>query len=235
MLEYATAFQTSRNHVILVSDPGEDWDGEDIFYEEYSRLGSDWLQNCPPDVYEWICPTATCNRPCRSLLPEVLEEPNDWRPFGYKVEYCLSQPTEQFCRLNFSIYLAAGVLIVNALKTVLLAWIAFHPPKEPLFILGDAIQSFINTPDTHTEGSCLASADMIRKGQNWTGPHPLSPQRRRWAAAVSNRRWIFSSVVYGLYPLFHRLSPFWIEIMADILVLDMESQLECLYSSLVGD
>lgn len=195
MLDYATAFQTQRNHLILVSDPGDNWDGEEIFYEEYSRLGSNWGQGCPPKVYEWICPTATCKKPCRSLLPQVLDNADDWKPFGYKVKYCLSQPVEQHCKLNFSIYLMAGVLFVNAFKTAVLAWVAFHPPKEPLFILGDAIQSFINAPDGHTEGSCLASADMVRKGHNWMGPHPLSPKRRFWGAAISRRRWIFSSVV----------------------------------------
>ena len=197
MAEYATAFQTSRNHVMLVSDPGDDWDGKsEIFQEELAYLGSSWVADCPPQVYEWICPTATCQETCRSLLPEVERNADDWRPYGYRVKYCLSEPRPQLCRLNFSVYLAAAVLAVNLFKALIIAYVAFRPPKEPLFILGDAIQSFMVSPDAFSEGSCLASADMIRKGKNWMGPHPLSPARRRWAAAVSRRRWIFSSVVY---------------------------------------
>ncbi|EXL65261.1 hypothetical protein FOPG_18505 [Fusarium oxysporum f. sp. conglutinans race 2 54008] len=194
--EYATAFQTSRSHVLLISDPGSKPDGSDIYNMDWADLSTDWLYSCPPPVYEWICPSATCSQTCRSLLPEVKSRSNDWRPYGYRVKYCLSQPERQTCRLNFSVHIAAIILAVNAFKAAILAYTVFRPPTEPLFTLGDAIQSFMAFPDVSSRGSCLASVDHVRKGSEWAKPRVMSAKRRRWAVAVSRRRWGFSLLMY---------------------------------------
>ncbi|KAH7129593.1 hypothetical protein B0J13DRAFT_139639 [Dactylonectria estremocensis] len=196
---YATAFQTSRQHVILVTDPGKDpkWQGVPSLKADLV-FGSDTDES----AYDWICRTkfSPGNSNCRGLLPTIKKEADNWAPFYDRVQYCLSKRVDQHCRLNFSPYLVAIVLVSNALKAAVLLYTALRPPEEPLFVLGDAIQSFLSSPDAHSSDSCLASANDIRqKGKrDWTGPREWFPVKRRWAAAITLRRWIMSILIFSV-------------------------------------
>ncbi|KAH6994637.1 hypothetical protein EDB82DRAFT_567348 [Fusarium venenatum] len=195
--EYAIPFQTRRSDVILVVDTTNDT-------ESITASGTKSF-SCNlnlPSGYEWICPDATCSRTCWAFLPEIKRRLDNWRPFGNRVQYCLSQPIQQTCRLNFDRNIAITILVVNAIKLMILVYAATYPPEEPLFVIGDAIQSFLITPDIVSSGSGLASARLVRKNDNWNQPCINDGKRRRWGFAASKRRWKFSIVIYALALIF---------------------------------
>lgn len=153
-------------------------------------------------AYDWVCSgTSFSECPfqgfdgdkevCRDKLPALEKAADDWAPFCERVEYCYSEPIEEFCQLTFSPTFIAFVLVSNALKAVILFCIALRPPEESLFVLGDAVESFLTVPDAFSGGSCLASVDDIKKKdhRDWIRPRTWSPAKRRWASAISRRRW----------------------------------------------
>ncbi|KAF4993614.1 hypothetical protein FGRMN_6332 [Fusarium graminum] len=89
------------------------------------------------------------------------------------------------------------ILGVNLIKAAILAFIALRPPKEPLFVLGDAIQSFLKVPDESSRGSCLASAHIVKAGL-FTRPCIMNTERRRRGVAVTRLRWVLSLFMYGV-------------------------------------
>ena len=97
-----------------------------------------------------------------------------------------------------------------------MAWIAWKQDPEPLVTLGDAIASFITTPDKFTAGNCITSKESYSikttprllparalhessrplDAQTWEtdelwGFLPLAwlGRRKYWFGAASKRRW----------------------------------------------
>ncbi|KAH6869549.1 hypothetical protein B0T10DRAFT_523593 [Thelonectria olida] len=194
--KYATAFQTSRGHVLLVGEPGSDPDWQGIpLLEDAVSFYVEWTGS---DAYDWICQGNGIEGTCRSTLPTIKKQADDWRPFDTRIKYCLSKLVTEHCRLNFSPPLVAIVLVSNALKAAILLYTALRPPDEPLFVLGDAIESYLTSPDAFSSDSCLVSTDDLRNGikKDWTGPREWFRVKRRWATAVTKRRWLLSMLLY---------------------------------------
>ncbi|KAF4958766.1 hypothetical protein FGADI_2110 [Fusarium gaditjirri] len=76
----------------------------------------------------------------------------------------LNFPVKEMCRLNFDFQIAVVILAVNFIEAIVLVFIALRPSKEPLFVLGDAIESFLVSLDEKSGGNCLASARMVQTG-----------------------------------------------------------------------
>ncbi|KAH7191753.1 uncharacterized protein B0J16DRAFT_353441 [Fusarium flagelliforme] len=198
--EYAITFQTSRSDVIVVTSPSPKSATEAT--RSLTSVDSHIFRRktCPKDLpfgFEWICPLASCEETCRSLLPGIKSQPDDWKPLGDNpVRYCLSRKEEERCRLNFDLYIAAIVLTVNIIKAAVLVRIVRHAPTEPLLVLGDAIQSFLKSPDAVSRGHCLASKDTLRRRCGWWEAITIKKTRRFWGAAVTKSRWTF---IFALY------------------------------------
>ncbi|RTE77655.1 hypothetical protein BHE90_007883 [Fusarium euwallaceae] len=195
--QYATSFQTSHQDVILVTayEPDDTPTTSNAMLSDTVTLGGSEVKF----VYHWVCgsyPTKN-GKLCHDELPALEKDAHDWRPRGYKVNYCYSQPIEGKCQLTFSLTFITFVLVSNALKAAILLYIARNPPDGSLFVLGDAVESFLTTPDAFSGDSCLASVSDIRKDdKNWARPRPWAPIRRRWAGAISRRRWKVSIFLY---------------------------------------
>lgn len=195
---YATAFQTSRGALLLVTETGPEGKLGIPDYTYSSDFNGDQVAGCPIEVYEWICThpkgESSCHAPCRSLLSGVKAHADDWKPFGHRVKYCISKPVPQVCRLNFSTTLVTFVLIANGFKAAIIAYTAFSPPQEPLFVLGDAIESFLTSPDAASSNSCLVSVDDVRRKKNKenAGFRKWSLTKGRWARVANIRRWAIS-------------------------------------------
>ena len=82
-----------------------------------------------------------------------------------------------------------------------------------LVTIGDAVASFLECPDTMTQGRCLMSKDDVNTGAlQWrlegcsepnTRPPAVAhrePHRRLWFAAASKRRWL-STIGFGAVAL----------------------------------
>ncbi|KAH7184595.1 uncharacterized protein B0J16DRAFT_266395 [Fusarium flagelliforme] len=193
--EYAVPFQTKRDHVLLVVTS----DGPVITGSESPKqpLQSTSCDHRAGSTYDWICGDGLGCSTCRSKLTKIRSQSNNWSPRGKRVKYCLSQPAEQACRLNFDIRIAVVILAFNFVKAVALAFIALRPPKEPLFVLGDAVESFLISPDETTTGACLASARMVRAGHFYQ-PCTIGSRCRYRAIAVTKTRWSWSILIYGV-------------------------------------
>ncbi|KAM5366859.1 hypothetical protein ACJZ2D_010311 [Fusarium nematophilum] len=164
---------------------------------ESERLGRGGCRTSPSD---WICGEKHDCGGCRDLLPSVRSQADDWKPFGSRVQYCLSKPVRQVCRVNFSIFVASGIMVANIIKVVILAYVALCPPKEPLLVPGDAIQTFLTTPEQHSRGMCLVSMKCMKAQgiQGCIAPSTAPQSQRRWAAAASTRRWAATCLFYSI-------------------------------------
>ena len=119
-----------------------------------------------------------------------LSDPRNW------LEYCLSVPAEEHCKLQFSLTIMIVVIVCNLIKTVCMSTIAWKQDPEPLVTLGDAIASFMDRPDLTTKGNCIAGKARFEKSKSWDS---LS---RRWEPkslllfrAASSRRWIVCNIL----------------------------------------
>ena len=114
------------------------------------------------------------------------------------------------------------VVVCNFIKMSCMAWIAWKQDLEPLVTLGDAIASFITTPDKFTAGNCIAGKESYSIK---TAPRLLPPRglqetlgpldartwetdelwgfvplvwlglRKFWFSAASKRRWAICNVL----------------------------------------
>lgn len=94
---------------------------------------------------------------------------------------------------------------MNFCKCVSMLWTVCRQNSPTLVTVGDAIASFLDSPDPYTQGRCLTSKAAVGHGPlRWklegskrpnTRPPALAydaPIRRRWFTAASARRWIIS-------------------------------------------
>lgn len=94
--------------------------------------------------------------------------------------------------LNGPLLGAVGVLILFFILACIIT-LARPPSTDQLVTLGDAIASFLITPDSTTEGSCMLAKDDVSSGR-WAAGEVQSrywfPEPHRWAQTPSKFRWI---------------------------------------------
>lgn len=112
--------------------------------------------------YAWTCVQATredgYQTPqyrCRSSV--------QWTVLDFPIEYCLSQPGDSTCKLQFSLVIMVIVMLCNFLKTFCMFLTIWNPSWVPLLTLGDAIASFLDKPDPSTVNNCLADKHYFRE------------------------------------------------------------------------
>lgn len=146
------------------------------------------------DAFSWICDDPeTVNRtglfeagksgfiPCSSVAPELQKIASTWwKSGGFQIDYCLVEQVEADCHLHFSPRLMAPVLAMNAMKVLVVLYVAFWLREKPLVTLGDAIESFIVQPDVTTRGMCLISARTVGKMWHRHRAQSYTPQAQRF-------------------------------------------------------
>ena len=200
--KYAKPFVSSRRHVILVSITANSSvdDGSRMFDSASGGAihitGAMDAENLDP--YPWMCDTWEQRRTrgfCDIDTLGLEDDDFEWHISNRTVQYCLSESSDEHCKLRLSITIAILVSILNLLKSVLILFVAFRVKDEMLLNMGDAVASFLRRPDPITEGSCLLTRDeaakLMEKGPGhavpW-GPKVFHDKRRRWFNAVSRRR-----------------------------------------------
>lgn len=201
--EYAISFVTSRDDVILVheleggkdDDSNKNSDRNITFHQ--TAYTQTFIQFSEP--FQWICNLTVSDmiypKPCRPKLDAIREAADNWQPNHHRIEYCLSKPMPQLCRVNFNIFLAVGVILCNLIKMLVLGYIALYLSPDRLLVLGDAIQSFIAHPDLRSRESSLASRKIVRDtasqaaGKPWTGVRTLQTITKRRLTPVGTTQW----------------------------------------------
>ncbi|KAH6879494.1 hypothetical protein B0T10DRAFT_412983 [Thelonectria olida] len=189
---YARKLMSDRGEVILILDPSI----PDNKTGDIHIWGGDPLSSSGT-AYDWICDGSTQEV---TTCDVSSVDPENWKVNAgavhvegeeryMRVDYCLSKPVSEHCRLILSIPLLAIVVGCNVLKLVGLALTWLSLDKKPLLILGDALASFLEDPDPATEGQCLLSKPS-RQPVSWeAGPRVWLPKKHRWATSVSPRRY----------------------------------------------
>lgn len=115
-------------------------------------------------TYFWMCPWE--NEECD--LSSVKKESENLHINGYPIDYCLSRKAEPHCKLQFSVFVMVAVIIMNACKTGAMFWTMWRQREVTLVTCGDALASFLETPDEFTKGRCLmGKADINRGPLSW--------------------------------------------------------------------
>jgi hypothetical protein len=197
---YAQNFQTTQGSLLLVvsdDSPGFNKGEPTLMYEDGESFPTGEFNKCPP--FEWICNNdgARCSEPCDFRLGTQRSDVSTWKPFTKEIRYCLSETLEEHCCLQYSVHLAIVVIILNAAKAVMMLYLAFGVKESPLMTVGDAISSFLQESDGHTEGMCLVTKADVRKGtrhgNGWTPlARPFIGKRRMRFASASAARWSIS-------------------------------------------
>jgi len=121
----------------------------------------------------------------------------DWKPFGDKVKYCLSQRLREHCKLQFSLHIALLVIILNLLKATVMLILAFSVKERPLMTMGDAVSSFLQQPDSTTENVCLLTMSNVQYMHDWAPvPEVYDLEHKRWFCAASLSRWGAFSIMW---------------------------------------
>ena len=141
-------------------------------------------------------PSFTCN-PSELTLNVARGLP--WRvdlTTGREVEIsgCKSERTAEKCKVQFSLQIMIVVICCNLVKACCMVLAVARSREPTLVTLGDAIDSFLRTPDSTTRGRCFADRRFMERQWRWgwkTGPRQWKQKGvHRWWTSVSKTRWI---------------------------------------------
>lgn len=182
---YANDYLSDRSNLLLVvSDTANNsTEPEILAYGSDDNDAIDQKITCVNDPYPWICPTHDCNSRCQDRLSEVLAQSSSWKPMGQDVDYCLSQSTEEMCKLHFSLVLAIIVIFFNVCQVLLMLMLALRTQEDRMLTIGDAAASFLSKPDSTTQGCCLHCPS------NFGGFSPESPSKVSGPFGLSDPTW----------------------------------------------
>jgi len=211
---YAQTYQSARGNLLLVVSNMTEIYGQGAvadFEDQVAPITS--LDDSSPDPFSWICHQVSNSDSCASSISQVQDHIDEWRPYGKAIEYCMSEITDQHCRLQYSAPLMLVVVLIGLLKTGTMLYIAFMVPDEPMLTIGDAISSFLTFPDPRTKGMCLLDKRLKHfepgvsytqrtesgeySSMGWTAPPKyFQCRKRRHFTAASGRRWIAFLVTF---------------------------------------
>jgi hypothetical protein len=191
---YSTDLVQDRKTLVVVtkSDPSSSADASSVYY-----VGSSSPKQARP--FDWICIDVDLSQLIfgQKCPPDGLQP---WRLAGHAVEYCLSEVMEEDCKLQIAIPILVVVIFCNLMKLIVMCLVGWKFRLRPLVTTGDAIQSFLQEPDSTTSRMCLVDKEMIVKGM-WEDlplPQMYHPRGRLWFFACSLPRWIACNVLYDM-------------------------------------
>lgn len=75
-------------------------------------------------------------------------DPKNWTlPYdGGMLSYCMAENAQEHCRIQFSMSLMVAVIVCNIIKVMCMGIIVWKLDPKPLFTIGDAIATFLDSP-----------------------------------------------------------------------------------------
>jgi hypothetical protein len=197
---YGTMFLSNRSNLLLVASGNyRDLITETFVWNEAIDISN---ADCAVDPVPWICPRSDCKVACVNRLNEVLVEPQNWTVRGstedeVRVGYCLSQPTEEFCKLQFSLPITMVIILFNFFEALIMLILAFGLREARVQTMGDAIVSFLIQPDHIVNGRCLYSASDFKLAGLSGNPRDLifTKKSMRFAETGERRVWILTYIL----------------------------------------
>jgi hypothetical protein len=137
---------------------------------------------------------------CDEIMSSSSYSTDPWMPMNNKVKYCLSERSDEQCKLEFSPQLAWVVVAFNLVKACILGFAFLSIKENPLMTMGDAVASFLTRRDDMTKDLCLMDKRKVKMWEKpgWANagglakPLPLTFERSTtlWRSVVSRRRWV---------------------------------------------
>lgn len=185
---YDRNFVDTRGPVVLITKDGTS-SANDTFISMKTISG----YRSSSTAQSWICED---DQTCGMSTAELTSD--EWTVSNHTIDHCVSMEVPPRCRLQMSMHVLVAVIICNAIKfLVMISTLLFSEPT--LVTMGDAIASFLNTPDPQSKNQeFIGRHDLLHStapalcfGMRAASPgrHPLSA-KQRWSAAVTNDRWI---------------------------------------------
>lgn len=116
-----------------------------------------------------------------------------WKPLGLDVRGCYNKETFEHSRLFFSRAICWVVTTLNLAKAILMLFVAYDGignTEKPILTVGDAVASYIQIPDGHTQKMCLKSKKGFSK-ENWEpSPKHFDHTRHRKFSGGSISSWV---------------------------------------------
>jgi hypothetical protein len=124
---------------------------------------------------------------------------SNWTISNQKIDYCLAEKADSHCKLEFSISILVAVILCNLIKSAAMFWTLFRQRENTLVTFGDALESYLESPDRSTASRCLLgkkellrSMEKVSHAANPDKPPPTPFSGLRvyhWYNAVSWKRW----------------------------------------------
>lgn len=209
---YNIKYQSTYGSVLLVSDNATAvvhntchqpcLDDNTCPFADHCRptFNSGWMCN---SVYGFV-PQAVASGRCTLLTQELRNNASDWKPSidgldgTLKTAYCLAERKEGRCSVHSSPHVAMIVLALNSTKAIAMLAVSRMISGRSLVTIGDAICSFLKTPDRYTKGLCLASRrDFKRMRGDWqSSPKTFARNRVRYFTTAGKTRWLGCIALY---------------------------------------
>ena len=190
---YSDPFSPTRGNVIAVASQNFINVNNTNYINQLYYQSVDFCPDCQT-YRNWSNPSAwTCaftspskNTPVISCNAQAAASQAD----SFSIEdidigYCLSEKVAEHCQLRASIPLMVVVVICAFVKTLLIFLVLKTMPTEILATIGDAIASFLNSPESRTEGACLLTRGDVQN-HRWT---PGAHFPKHWTPDSSTAIW----------------------------------------------
>lgn len=188
--------------LLITKDEGQP-ENQTIFWE---RPGQFYPEN-GDSGYNWICidmPGFKMSRASVCDVAKAKREADSWSIVSYKIDHCLAHVQPRHCKLQFSQGILITVILMNLAKATTMIWTLVFQKSFTLVTIGDAITSFLSTPDRLTVSRCLMTKKDVGDGPlRWgqqanDGDEPIGQPlpkvfngsfKQTWFHAASVSRW----------------------------------------------
>ncbi|KAK5135355.1 hypothetical protein LTR08_005297 [Meristemomyces frigidus] len=162
---YTTSFVSGRTDVLAITSTPGNQTNNTAFYGWSSSTDLDGGVGLP---YVWICSDLAYPENYECDIATARKNAAIWTLDHKRIDYCLSQAVPSNCKLQFSVYILVTVILMNACKSLAM-FLTLYNEKEPTLVtIGDAMASYLETPDELTKGRCLmAKVDVDRGPMRW--------------------------------------------------------------------
>ena len=171
------------------------------------QMASRWLCRSSPQNrrqnYQYMCDTSELIADLERGLPWQM----DLGQVGVvEISGCMSEVTSERCTVRFSLGIMIVVIGCNLVKACCMVMAVVRSREPTLVTLGDAVDSFLKTPDQTTIGICFADRRYI--GRDWRPQRRARPRQwkqkevQRWWTSVSKKRWIICNCFCSITIIF---------------------------------
>ena len=154
-----------------------------------------WLCNKPDSIDDGVA----CDTNAQAKVPNTFTVGN------FPISHCLSNSIkEQHCRIQYSVVILVIVITFNFVKMCCML-ATFFEPSQTLVTIGDAMESFLQKPDSSTAGNCTASWKSFKE-HDWKSPNlaqPFNANRYWWFQAPTLTRVLLCNLLYVIICVFN--------------------------------